>query len=239
MNLVNLEQIVNFISGNVFWKDKHHRYLGCNASMAALPAIIEVRSGNDILGKTTHDLLPNRHADAIQKNDTIIIQQNVSRIIEEEGLNVHSETTLFLSQKMPLYDADSTVSGLMGVSVDIAQLESKNRMNALKKNNKQMFSLWKETSDHKKKQFIQAHNALKECQIPPCYLLGEYNDTYLSKREFECLRYTVQGRSAKEIGKILALSPRTIEFHIKKIKIKFKCRTILELIARLAPTFKA
>lgn len=46
----------------------------------------------------------------------------------------------------------------------------------------------------------------------------------LSPRERECVKLLLKGKSAKESGKILDLSFRTIEHYIESIKIKFKCR---------------
>ncbi len=43
---------------------------------------------------------------------------------------------------------------------------------------------------------------------------------HLSKRELECLFLLAQGKTAKEIGRILKLSYRTVEFYIVNIKNK-------------------
>ncbi len=43
---------------------------------------------------------------------------------------------------------------------------------------------------------------------------------YISKREFECMFYLSQGKTAKEIGRSLNLSYRTIQFYIENIKRK-------------------
>lgn len=45
----------------------------------------------------------------------------------------------------------------------------------------------------------------------------------LSKRERECLKLILQGKTAKETGAALKLSPRTIESYFENIKKKFKC----------------
>ncbi|MBX9586086.1 MAG: helix-turn-helix transcriptional regulator [Gammaproteobacteria bacterium] len=54
----------------------------------------------------------------------------------------------------------------------------------------------------------------------------------LSKRERECIAYMMLGMSAKQIGKCLRLSPRTVEYYIYNIKVKYKCRTKTEVIVK-------
>jgi len=46
----------------------------------------------------------------------------------------------------------------------------------------------------------------------------------LSPRERECVKLLLKGKSAKESGRILDLSFRTVEHYIENIKHKFQCR---------------
>lgn len=46
------------------------------------------------------------------------------------------------------------------------------------------------------------------------------NDTILSSREKEILRWTGDGKTAEDIGKILHLSQSTINFHLRKVMFK-------------------
>jgi len=52
------------------------------------------------------------------------------------------------------------------------------------------------------------------------YQLG--NQLSISKKEFESLIYLVQGKTIKEIARLLNVAPKTIEFHIGNIKKKIK-----------------
>jgi LuxR family transcriptional activator of conjugal transfer of Ti plasmids len=55
----------------------------------------------------------------------------------------------------------------------------------------------------------------------------------LSPREFECLAWTAQGKSAWEIGRILGISRRTAAFHLNNAKAKLGVRSICQAVAQL------
>jgi len=55
----------------------------------------------------------------------------------------------------------------------------------------------------------------------------------LSPREFECLEWAAQGKSAWEIGYILGISRHTTATHLDNVKAKLGVRTIIQAVARL------
>jgi DNA-binding CsgD family transcriptional regulator len=55
----------------------------------------------------------------------------------------------------------------------------------------------------------------------------------LSPREFECLEWAAQGKSAWDIGHILGISRHTAAFHLENAKMKLGVRTIIQAVARL------
>lgn len=60
----------------------------------------------------------------------------------------------------------------------------------------------------------------------------------ITQVEFLILHYTSCGLSAKMIGKVMNISPRTVEIHLSQIKEKFKVRNKSEMIAVYASLFK-
>ena len=56
----------------------------------------------------------------------------------------------------------------------------------------------------------------------------------LSEREREVLRFIVEGLTNKEIGRTLALSPRTVETHRANLFAKLGCESLAQLIRRYA-----
>lgn len=68
-------------------------------------------------------------------------------------------------------------------------------------------------------------------KIIKTYLLGEkLQNMYLTKREAECMFLLLKGKSINTIAEVLKLSPRTVEFYLKNMKIKLNCHTKFELI---------
>ena len=56
----------------------------------------------------------------------------------------------------------------------------------------------------------------------------------LSPREFECLAWAAQGKSAWEVGQIIGISRRTAAFHLANAKAKLGVRSICQAVARFA-----
>lgn len=54
----------------------------------------------------------------------------------------------------------------------------------------------------------------------------------LSKKERLCLKYLLQGKTAKETGKIMSISHRTIETHHERIRVKTQCANKFEIISK-------
>ena len=78
-----------------------------------------------------------------------------------------------------------------------------------------------------KKEFI------KETTLKNLRLTGDLEGEILSHKQLACVIHLVEGKTAKEIAKILGLSYRTIEGHITKLKARFNCHTKTELISKL------
>jgi LuxR family transcriptional regulator, activator of conjugal transfer of Ti plasmids len=67
-------------------------------------------------------------------------------------------------------------------------------------------------------------------------LVGErvIDGVRLSPREFECLEWAAQGKSAWDIGQILGISRRTAAFHLDNVRTKLGVKSICQAVARLA-----
>jgi DNA-binding NarL/FixJ family response regulator len=62
------------------------------------------------------------------------------------------------------------------------------------------------------------------------YLLRQRKPEKVSKRELEVLTWISRGRSTREIGVAMEISPRTVETHRKNLLKKFDAKNVAELI---------
>ncbi len=53
------------------------------------------------------------------------------------------------------------------------------------------------------------------------YIFSEDDRLYLTQREADCIYFLSQGQTIKQTAEELLLSPRTVEFYLKRIKEKF------------------
>jgi len=67
-------------------------------------------------------------------------------------------------------------------------------------------------------------------------LISVIPDLPLSKREREVLNLVLQGKSNKQIALSLAISVRTVEFHLKNVYAKFQVSSRIELLLKLGHT---
>ncbi len=145
-----LEQVFSCMPGNIFWKDLQSVYKNCNDGLAKLVGIPK----SEIIGKTDHDLAkilkwPEGIAESFIKLDQEVIQSGAPRLNVEE-LPFHfadGKTAIQLTNKVPLYDENKQVIGVVGVGIDITERKrmEKTLQQALKK---------AETANNAKLEFI-------------------------------------------------------------------------------------
>ena len=116
--------------GNLFWKDKNLRYLGCNAQFAH---VAMRKSVDELIGKTDIELfldsgmLTAEQLEKINNNDRYVLETGKRLTIEEVAIDMNGDQAVYLTTKSPLVDDDGHVIGLVGTSLDIT--EQKNAEN--------------------------------------------------------------------------------------------------------------
>jgi DNA-binding CsgD family transcriptional regulator len=72
---------------------------------------------------------------------------------------------------------------------------------------------------------------------PKKYILeNNQPNLYLTFREAQCMAHMMLDCTMKETAQLLGLSPRTVEYYIKRIKTKIGCRTKESLIKEIQAT---
>ncbi len=117
---------------------------------------------------------------------------------------------LFLGEKNPYYGDGNTVNGVICQYLNITDFNIINTYMLIHKDNKK---------------FISNENV-------SYYLTKSHGKLNLTARQVECLYYLLRGKSFSEIGLLLAISKRTVEDHVERIKDKLSCRNKQELIEK-------
>lgn len=173
-------------------------------------AMVAGRSRTEIIGKNYKDFIPEIDAQ-VQHNDYLAIKSNTIKLFIEYGLGKS-----FLSLKTQVRDSRNHISGIVGITFDLAHVSLLEIINILNQ-----LDLTTAVS-----------SSFSPSLIPFPHIIP--NEPPLSEREKECTRYILKGMSAKEIGRIMDISYRTAESHIASIKNKLNCQTRSQLIEKIS-----
>ena len=113
-----LQQVIDTIPSRIFWKDKNFKYLGCNKSFAEHFQY----SKEDIIGKDDHEMgwVMEEYADLFRRDDEFVIGTGESKLnFEDKSISITGESIWVNTSKIPLYDSDNNIYGLLGISDDI------------------------------------------------------------------------------------------------------------------------
>ena len=113
-----LKTLIQTLPDLVWLKDPEGRYLACNARFEAFFGATE----QQIIGLTDYDFVERELADSFRENDRLAIDASVPSINEEEvcfASDGHRE--LLETIKVPMFDTDGTLIGVLGVGRDITR----------------------------------------------------------------------------------------------------------------------
>lgn len=95
---------------------------------------------------------------------------------------------------------------------------------------------WQEEDNNSlsiKKKVKDKHNEHRAMQR--YYLIPEDKETYFTYREMEIAMHLFDPITYKAIGQMMGLSDRTVECHVRRMRIKLGCKDRFELIEQLMP----
>jgi diguanylate cyclase (GGDEF)-like protein/PAS domain S-box-containing protein len=111
------QQLIETIPGPIFYKDAQARYLGCNSAFANFIGI----AGEQLIGKSPHDIAPAELADKYVAADQALFKQPGIQIYESRMHNASGEIRDVLLHKATFSEADGSVGGLVGFMLDITE----------------------------------------------------------------------------------------------------------------------
>lgn len=114
-----LQSVVEHTPMRVFWKDRSSCYLGCN-SLFARDAGYE--SPGEIIGKTDFELGWRDHAESYRADDRLVMDCTTTKLGYEEPQTTPDGRTVWLrTSKVPLFEANQKVIGVLGIYEDITE----------------------------------------------------------------------------------------------------------------------
>lgn len=117
--LAIFESILALMPGNVYWKDKEGRFLGCNNNQLKITRCSNL---SELIGKTAKDHLQDKAlAERIMQTDQKIMHDKKEMIFEETGIDEAGNPALYLTKKKPVFDLQNNVIGICGVSINITE----------------------------------------------------------------------------------------------------------------------
>jgi DNA-binding CsgD family transcriptional regulator len=163
------------------------------------------------IGKSVRDLWPDKYARHALNNDSDVLMTRKLKIIEEYAFHGNTSDVQALSFKFPWFDMQNELLGIFGCSLILNQDHGSSLANSL--------ALLTDTG------------LLSPTTVEPEPLSKRPNPEkkFFSLREMDVLKQMIRGKSAKEIGRTLGLSYRTVEHHIERAKLKIGASSRSEL----------
>jgi two-component system aerobic respiration control sensor histidine kinase ArcB len=119
MHSFSIEQIFNMLPVNIYWTDKDNVYMGCNIFYAKVHGLHSI---HEIVGKRNRDFFTEKCASKFDKNNLDIMQTGVLKVLHEEIELSEEQRLTCLSKKLPLYNQENSIVGVLGISIDITDL---------------------------------------------------------------------------------------------------------------------
>ncbi len=121
----NIEKIIEYMPGNIYWFDRNGLGLGCNNNVLIM---FKFKSVDEFKGLSFEQMGEiagwSPEATASFKKDTLeVIETGEARInVEEPPIpDGYGNLTFFLTTRVPFYDNHGNVAGMVGVSIDITE----------------------------------------------------------------------------------------------------------------------
>lgn len=115
-----LRTLIDTLPDLIYIKDREHRFLVVNS---ALTRYMGFTRSDELIGKSDVDILPQELASRYYEDERTVLESGeplVDRV--EPGLDQHTgEKKWFLSTKVPFFDRQGNIKGIIGIGRDITK----------------------------------------------------------------------------------------------------------------------
>ena len=175
-----LRKVLDNIPTKVFWKDKNSKFLGLNATF-----LKEMNVDNEsmVIGKTDFELHHIKDAEKYRADELAVMKSGKPKLNYIESQIRNGKEHSYISSKLPFFDANNKVIGIIGTSEDITErIENEDK---LKKATEEAIA-----ANLSKSTFLS--NMSHEIRTPMNAILGYsqllQDDSNLTKAQQESLR---------------------------------------------------
>lgn len=113
-----LRTILDNVHVGIFWKDRESRYLGANKLFLRDSGL---KGEGELIGKSDFEVLPEQ-AELVRADDRSVMDTATPKLDYEESVrSADGRTACLRTCKVPLFDQDGRVFGVLGVYVDITE----------------------------------------------------------------------------------------------------------------------
>ena len=199
-----LLKVIDTIPMRIFWKDRDLKYLGCNIHFALDSGWAHPK---ELVGKTDYDMSWKDFAENYRKDDREIMEMEQEKVnYIEKAINQNEELRFVRTSKIPLYDHDEKVFGMLGTFEDITdtlQLEE-----ALKKSEKR----YEELAEKSKVIAFELDEKGLYTYVSPAVetILGYKPEELVGKRYFYDIASPEKRSSLKEYGEFVLTQGETV-----------------------------
>jgi PAS domain S-box-containing protein len=119
LNQAKLQAILDHTSAVIYVYDLDGKYMLVNKQLERQVH----RSSDEVLGKTTHDVMPKEVADKLVQNNMVVIESRSPIAVEEVLMHDDGTQHTYLSNKFPLLNEHNIPYAIGGVSTDITDIK--------------------------------------------------------------------------------------------------------------------
>jgi len=115
-----LRTLMDLLPANIFVKDNGSRFLVANVACASY---MGASSTQELIGKTDADFYNADAAASFRSDEIEVLKGNKLINKVEYGVSPENAQKILLTTKVPFYDADGNIKGLVGTSLDITEMK--------------------------------------------------------------------------------------------------------------------